>query len=192
MYLVPRIIAEFKRQHPKISVSLSIKNTRQVEIDVIKNEFDLGFVGGHLVSDNIEWLSWRTDEIALIVPPNHCLATKKQIKLNDLANEQLLYREPGSATRAEVEKNFVALDFRLESAADMDNPEAVKQAVANGLGIAFVSQFAVETELRAKTLVAVTVKGLDINRELKIIYRKGKHLSQSASALIETAQKLQR
>jgi DNA-binding transcriptional LysR family regulator len=190
MYLVPRIIAEFKRQHPKISVSMSIKNTRQVEIDVIKNEFDLGFVGGHLVSDNIEWLPWHTDEIVLVVPPNHYLAKMKQIKLNDLAKEQLLYREPGSATRAEVEKTLAALDFRFESAADLDNPEAVKQAVANGLGIAFVSQFAVETELKAKTLVAINVKGLRINRKLKIIYRKGKHLSRSASALIETAQKL--
>jgi DNA-binding transcriptional LysR family regulator len=192
MYLVPRIIAEFKRQHPKISVSMHIKNTRQVEIDVIKNEFDLGFVGGHLVSDNIEWLPWHTDEIVLVVPPNHYLTKKKQIKLNDLAKEQLLYREPGSATRAEVERKLADLDLRLESAADLDNPEAVKQAVANGLGIAFVSQFAVETELRAKTLVAVKVHGLRINRELKIIYRKGKHLSRSASALIETAQKLQR
>jgi LysR family transcriptional regulator, low CO2-responsive transcriptional regulator len=192
MYLVPRIIAEFKRQHPKILISLNIRNTRQVEIDVTKNEFDLGFVGGHLVSDDIEWIPWRTDEIVLIVPPNHCLAKRKQIKLNDLANEQLLCREPGSATRAEVEKKLAALDFRLGSAADLDNPEAVKQAVANGLGIAFISQFAVETDLRAKTLVAVKVQSLRINRELKIIYRRGKHLSQSARALIETAQKLQR
>jgi DNA-binding transcriptional LysR family regulator len=180
MYLVPRIIAEFKRKHPKIFMRLSIKNTREIEIDMIKNEFDLGFVGGHLVSDNIEWLPWRTDEIVLVAPPYHPLVKRKQIRLCDLAKEKLLYREQGSATRAEVERKL----------ADLDNPEAVKQAVANGLGIAFVSQFAVETELRAKTLVAVKVQGLRINRELKIIYRKGKHLSRSASALIETAQKL--
>jgi DNA-binding transcriptional LysR family regulator len=74
----------------------------------------------------------------------------------------------------------------------MDNPEAVKQAAANGLGIAFVSQFAVETDLKAKTLVAVKVQGLNIRRELKIIYRKGKHLCLTASAFIEMAQKLQR
>jgi DNA-binding transcriptional LysR family regulator len=190
MYLVPRIIAEFKRKHPKIFMRLSIKNTREIEIDMIKNEFDLGFVGGHLVSDNIEWLPWRTDEIVLVAPPYHPLVKRKQIRLCDLAKEKLLYREQGSATRAEVERKLADLDLLLESAADLDNPEAVKQAVANGLGIAFVSQFAVETELRAKTLVAVKVQGLRINRELKIIYRKGKHLSRSASALIETAQKL--
>jgi DNA-binding transcriptional LysR family regulator len=191
MYLVPRIIAAFKMQHPRISVSLSTRNTRQVEIEIIKNEFDLGFVGGHLVSDNIESVPWRTDEILLVVPPNHQLAKKKQIAFNHLAKEHLLFREQGSATRAEVEKKLSAINLHLEPAADLDNPEAVKQAVASGLGIAFVSKFAVETELKAKTLIAIKVQGLSIKRELKIIYRKGKHLSRAASALIETAQKLQ-
>jgi LysR family transcriptional regulator, low CO2-responsive transcriptional regulator len=144
------------------------------------------------LSDNIEWLPWRTDEIVLIAHPNHRLAKRKQIKPGDLAKEKLLYREQGSATRAEVERKLAALSLRIEPAADMDNPEAVKQAVANGLGVAFVSQFAVETELRAKTLVSIKVQGLVINRELKIIYRKGKHLSRAAGGLLEMAQRLRR
>lgn len=190
MYLVPRIMAEFKRQHPKISMSLSIRNTRLVEIEVIKNEFDLGFVGGHLIGDVVQWLPWRTDTILLIAPPNHRLAKMKRIKLSDLAKEKLILREPGSATRAEVEKRLAALNLTLELAAHLDNPEAVKQAVANGMGLAFVSQFAVETELKARALAAVKVQRLDIRRELKIIYRRGKHLSRTARVLIETAQKL--
>ena len=68
MYLVPRIIAEFKRQHPRISVSLNTRNTRQVEVEVIKNGCDLGFVGGHLVSEDIQTVPGYADEIVLIVP----------------------------------------------------------------------------------------------------------------------------
>jgi len=59
--------------------------------------------------------------------------------------------------------------------------------VQSGLGIAFLSQFAIKTELRAKTLTAVKVQGLDIRRELKIVHRKDKHLSRAARALIEVA-----
>ncbi len=70
---------------------------------------------------------------------------------------------------------------------EMDNPEAVKNAVQNGAGVAFVSRFAVEKELKAKTLSTVKVSGLSIKRELKIVYRKHKHLSRSATALIELA-----
>jgi DNA-binding transcriptional LysR family regulator len=190
MYLVPRIITEFKRQHPKIEIFLGIKNTRQVEEDIIKNEFDLGFVGGHLISDEVEAVLWRTDALVLIVPPGHPWASRRWVKLNDLANERFIVRERGSATRALVENNLGALKLSLAAAVELGNPEAVKQAVMGGLGMAVLSKFAVEPELKAKTLVALKVKGLNITRQLKIVYRKGKHLSRAAASFIETAQQL--
>ena len=55
---------------------------------------------------------------------------------------------------------------------EMANPESIKKAVQNGLGIAFISAFAVETELQANTLVAIKIKGLEIRRDLKVVYRK--------------------
>jgi LysR family transcriptional regulator, low CO2-responsive transcriptional regulator len=188
MYFVPRIIAEFKRQHQKITIRLSIKNTRQVEEEIIKNEFDVGFVGGHLISDEIEAFAWRSDELVLVLSPSHPLARMRQIKASDLKNETFINREPGSATRAEIEKHLPSL--RFGTAVELGNPESVKQAVMNGLGIAFLSNSAIETELKAKILVARRVQGIHINRELRIIYRKGKHLSRAAGALIETAQQI--
>ena len=70
---------------------------------------------------------------------------------------------------------------------EMANPESVKKAVQNGLGIAFISAFAVETELQAKTLIAVKIRNLEIRRELKIVYRKDKHLSKAARAFMKVA-----
>ena len=67
-------------------------------------------------------------------------------------------------------------------------PESVKKAVQNGLGIAYISAFAVGTELRAKTLLAVKIQNLRIQRELKIVYRKDKHLSPAAKAFLEASQ----
>jgi DNA-binding transcriptional LysR family regulator len=190
MYLAPRIIAKFHSQHPKITICLSIKNTGQVEEGIIKNEFDLGFVGGHLISDEIEMLPWLTDELVLVVPPDNPLARRKQIKVSHLANEQFICREPGSATRAVVERNLRELNLPLEAAVELGNPEAVKQAVIGGLGIAFLSKFAIEMELKAKSLIAVKIRGVRINRELKIIHPKGRHLGRAVIALIEAAQQL--
>ena len=73
---------------------------------------------------------------------------------------------------------------------EMENPESVKKAVQSGLGIAFISRFAVETELQARSLVAVRVSGLEIRRELKIVYRKDKHLGRAAQTFIEMAEKM--
>src|SRR2546430_985395 len=187
MYLIPQTIAHFKRRYPKIEVHLAVKDTRQIEDGVIRNEFDFGFVGGHLTGDEVDVLSWMTDHLVLIVPSNHHLARKKSVKIADLRKEMFILREAGSATRAAVAHHLKKADLEVETVMEMENPESVKKAVQSGLGIAFISRFAVETELKAKTLVVVRVRGLDIKRELKIVYRKDKHLSRAAQAFIEIA-----
>ena len=189
MYLIPGTIAQFKQQYPKIDVHLAVKDTRQIEEGVIRNEFDFGFVGGHLAGDEVDVLTWIIDHLVLVVPSNHVLARKTLVKVADLRKERFILREPGSATRAAVVNHLQKSDLKVETIMEMENPESVKKAVQSGLGIAFISKFAVETELKAKTLVALRVKGLDINRELKIVYRKDKHLGRAAQTFIEMARK---
>jgi DNA-binding transcriptional LysR family regulator len=187
IYLVPKLIAGFKRLHPKIELHLEIKDTRRVEEGLLRNDYDFGFVGGHLVGGEVEVLPWRTDEIVLITPPGHALAQRKQVQLKDVEKQQFIFRESGSATRLAVNEKLRSLNLQPEVAIEMDNPEAVKQAVQAGLGVAFLSRFAVMTELKAGTLVVVKARGLTIRRELKIAYRKDKHLSHAAQVFIEVA-----
>lgn len=189
MYLIPRTIAHFKKRYPKIDVHLAVKDTRQIEEGVIRNEFDFGFVGGHLAGDEVDVLPWITDEIILIVPLDHRLARKRSVTAQDLSSEKFIFREQGSATRAVVAAHLRKLRVDAESIMEIENPESVKKAVQNGLGIAFISAFAAETDLKAKTLVAVKIRNVEIRRELKIVYRKDKHLSRAAQTFIEVARK---
>lgn len=187
MYLIPKIIAQFKKRYPKVDIHLVIKDTRQIEAAVINNEFDFGFVGGHLAGDEVIVLPWLTDELVLVVSPTNPLARKKFATNQDLQQEKFILRETGSATRAAIISHLQKFDLRVEPIMEMENPESVKKAVQSGLGIAFISRFAAEAELKANSLVAVRVRGLDIRRELKIVYRKDKHLSRAAQAFIEMA-----
>jgi len=187
MYLVPKLVARFKRQHPGVEIRLEIKDTRRVEEEIVRNEFDFGFVGGHLAGAEIEVTPWMTDELVLVAPPGHPLARKRRVTLEDLRGRQFISREQGSATQAAVNNKLLASGLPLETVMEMNNPEAVKKAVQGGLGLAFLSRFAVETELKAKTLAAVRVKDFNLNRELKIVYRKDKHFSRAARALIGMA-----
>lgn len=184
MYLIPQTIAHFKRRYPKIQVHLAVKDTRQIEEGVIRNQFDFGFVGGHLAGDDVEVAPWLVDELVLIVPLGHRLAGRKSVKPRALAKEQFILREQGSATRAVVASHLRKSRIEVEAIMEMANPESVKKAVQSGLGIAFISKFAVETELKAKTLVAVKIRNLEIRRELKFVYRKDKHLSTAAKAFL--------
>jgi DNA-binding transcriptional LysR family regulator len=189
MYLIPKTIARFKERYPKIEIHLGIKDTRQIEAGVISNEFDFGFVGGHLAGDEVVVLPWLTDKLVLIVPPDHCLTQQKLIKADDLQRERFILRETGSATRAAIASHLDKSNLQLEPIMEMENPESVKRGVQSGLGIAFISRFAVETELKARSLAAVLVRGLDIRRELKIVYRKDKHLGRAAQTFIDLARK---
>jgi DNA-binding transcriptional LysR family regulator len=189
MYLVPRTIAQFKQRYPKIDVHLAVKDTRQIEEGVIRNEFDFGFVGGHLAGDEVDVLPWITDEIILIVPLGHRFAGKRSVTAQELSSEKFIYREQGSATRAVVSAHLRKLRVDAEAIMEIENPESVKKAVQNGLGIAFISAFAAETDLKAKTLVAVKIRNVEIRRELKVVYRKDKHLSRAAQTFIEVARK---
>ncbi len=186
-YLVPGIIALFKHDHPKIEIRLSVKDTRRVEEGVLENEFDFGFVGGHLVSDDVEVIPWLIDEIVLVVGLRHSLAKRRQVRLRDLKGEKFIFRELGSATQAAVSKALRDADIEAEVVLEADNPGVAKRAVQSGLGVAFLSRFAIRTELQANILRAVRVPGLDIRRELTIIHRKDKHLSRAARAFIESA-----
>jgi DNA-binding transcriptional LysR family regulator len=187
MYLVPKLIARFKRRHSNVEISLGIEDTRRVEEGVIANEFDFGFVGGHLVADEVDVIPWLTDEVVLVAPPGHALARKRRVGLKEIAGEPFIFREQGSATQAAVESGLRESDLQLQAVMEMSNPEAVKQAVQGRLGLAFISRFAVAAELKAGTLAAVRVRGLDVRRELKIVHRRDKHLSRAARAFIETA-----
>ena len=187
MYLIPQTLARFKQRYPKIEIQLGIKDTREIENGVIRNEFDFGFVGGHLVGHEVHAIPWLTDQLVLIVPTDHPLARKKAVRAADLKKERFIVRESGSATHATTVNHLDKIGLQIESLMKMENPESVKKAVQSGLGIAFISKFAVEAELKARTLVAVRVRHLDIKRELKIVYRKDKHLSHAAQTFIEMA-----
>jgi DNA-binding transcriptional LysR family regulator len=189
MYLVPQVVSRFKQSHPKIEIRLRIKDTREVENGVLNNEFDFGFVGGHLAAEEVSAVPWLTDELLLVVSPTHRFAGRKTIRKQDLRAERFIVRESGSATRATIVAQLQQVDFELATVIELENPESIKRGVQSGLGIAFISKFAVATELKAKTLTAIRVRDLTINRELKIVHRKDKHLSRAALAFIEMARR---
>ena len=120
MYLIPKTIAKFKARYPKIEIHLGIKDTRQVEDGVIRNEFDFGFVGGHLAGDAVDVQPWLTDQLVLVVAPAHALARKKSVKLQDLRKEKFILREPGSATRATITSHLLRSNLTVEPIMEME------------------------------------------------------------------------
>ena len=167
--LLPELIAAYQSRRSGTAVRLEVLNSRQVEERVAAGEADFGLVGGTLSRPGLATESWRSDELVLIVGPQHRLAGRRKVRVLELRDELLLARERGSATRASVDAAFLRAEAPPLRTQVLGDTEAIKRAVSAGLGVAIVSGFSVELERSSGTLSLVRVADVELHRPLKIV-----------------------
>ncbi|MDD3828302.1 MAG: LysR family transcriptional regulator [Anaerolineae bacterium] len=172
-YLLPRLLAAFRREYPEVSVEMTISDTTTVVERLLASEADIGIVGSDLRRPGLRLERLLDDEVVLVVPPDHPFAGRKEVEVKDLSDQSLVLREEGSGTRRSVE---VALEragqpLSLQSRAlILGSTQAVLQAVAEGLGIGFVSARAAAQSVRDGRLASLGLKGIDLRRSLYLAY----------------------
>lgn len=185
IYVLPSIIAAFRRRYPGIDVSLRIGNSRVIEERIRADEVDLGVVGGHILGAKEQCLAaGLLDELLLIVPPRHPWAKRRQIAPRALGQTPLLMREQGSATRLVTERALRQAGVKLTTAMELDHIEAIKQSVMAGLGVAFVSMHAVRGEIATRRLCGLRLNGLRIRRHFHVIHNEARMLTASGRAFM--------
>ena len=190
LYLMPALIGAFEREQPGVTVDLRIANSRVIEEQVRANELDLGVVGGHGLDPGEECLAaGMLDELVLIVAPSHAWARRARLDSSVLARERLLMREDGSATRQVTERALQQAEVKIGRMLVLGHTEAIKQAVMAGMGVAFVSIYAVRGELESGRLERVRLRGLDIHRHFHVIHNEARSLAIRAKAFVAALQK---
>lgn len=185
IYVLPAVIGEFRRRYPGIDLRLRIANSRVIEEAIRAHEVDLGVVGGHGLAPGEECLAaGLADELVLIVSPRHRWAKRREVAPADLADEPLLVREEGSATRRVTERALEQAGVGWHVSMELGHTEAIKQAVMAGLGVAFVSVHAVRGEVASRRLVAIRLRRLRIQRHFHVIHSEARTLSAGARALV--------
>jgi DNA-binding transcriptional LysR family regulator len=186
IYLLPRVLGRFKAQYPGIELALRIGNTREIEERVRASEVDLGIVGGHLADAKETCVEASLpDRLVLIVGPRHRWARRAAVSPDHLAEECLLVRENGSATRRLTERSLDQLGVSARARLELGHTEAIKEGVRAGLGVAFLSEYAVQSEVAAGQLRVVRVKGLTIQRHFHVIRHEARELSPGSRAFLE-------
>jgi DNA-binding transcriptional LysR family regulator len=185
IYVLPKVIAAFQARYPAVELSLRIANSRVIEEEIRADRLDVGVVGGHVLGPGERCVdAGLVDGLVLIVAPKHPWARRGRVAARELATERLLIREAGSATRHVMERALQSAGISVSRTMELDHTEAIKQSVMAGLGVAFVSTYAVADEVRARQLTAVTVQGLRIRRHFHVIHGEGRELSPSARAFL--------
>lgn len=173
-YLLPPYLARFRDAHPGVALRVSSANTRAIARALLERRLDVALVEGPVRHPRIEVVPWRDDELVVIAPPAHRLAKRRSIPLSAVAGEPFIVREPGSGTRRVAERALAAQRVAIDVALQLGSTEAIKQAVAAGLGLAFVSRFAVTDQVALGRLAAVSVRGAVLGRTLAELRLRGR------------------
>ena len=184
-YFVPGLLAALHRRHPGVRISLQVANRAEVLAALADNSSDLAITGRPPDSMDVVAQHFMDNPLVVIAAPGHPLAAHKHIALARLADETLAVREPGSGTRAAVERHFAAHGVAWRAGCELSTNEALKQAVRADLGIGVVSAQTIELELQTRCLVVLPVEGFPIVRRWYVLHRKAKRLSAPASTFRE-------
>jgi DNA-binding transcriptional LysR family regulator len=184
VYLLPIVLAEFRRRYPAVEVTLDISLSERIEAKLLANELDLGLVSYDARNPRLLTKAFMTDELIAIVPPHHTWARKRQIKPQDLTGETFIVAAQGAGTRAVVEERLKAQGIVLANVLDFGNLEGVKHAVEAGLGISIQAKSVVQRELTAGSLRDIELAGMDASIQFFYTRRKNSHLSNAAKALV--------
>jgi len=186
-FILPTLITEFMRIHPKIKIYLLVNNSKRVIELLNAGNIDLGLVEGDVSRQKMIVKKLLSDELLLIVSPEHLWAKKKEVSISELAKEPFILREPGSGTRQMIEKFLARHDITLHDlkiSAILGSTEAIKDAVENGLGISIISRWAVRKENRYGTLHLLSIKEEKMVRDFSLIMKKNSVSSNSLEEFV--------
>ena len=181
-YLMPPMIAGFKRQYPDVIISLIIGDTAHVISGILDGSLELGLVGARAETHKIEQKKVISDEMRLIVPAHHRWANKNHVSLKQLVSEPFILRERGSGTLKSLHQNLRDQGHAVEDLkviAELGSTEAICQGIKNGVGVSVLSTLAVAEDLQAGKLSALKVDGLQLERSFYLT----RHRHRSPSPL---------
>jgi len=185
-YLAPEMLGEFSHIYPGIELSLKVTNRENIIRRIRANEDDLYIMGQAPEGDfDVESFSFAPNPLVVMAPRNHPLMGKKNISIKEIAKEPFIIREPGSGIRDAMYKAFDAAGVRPTVRMELGNNEAIKHAVAGGLGLSVLSLHTLSLEGIDGAVGLLDVKGFPILRDWYIVYPKGKELSLVAQTFLD-------
>lgn len=187
-YVVVPLIGRFVRENPGAQVQLDVANTAEITRKVQNFEIDVGMIEGELAHPDLSVQACGGDELTVFCAPSHSLARKRKLSDDDLKQADWIVRESGSGTRQTFDRAMHGILGELRVALELQHTEAIKSAVAEGLGLGCVSFIAVAEEVKRGQLVACHVPGRDFRRQFFSVLHRKKHRSLSLERWLALSQ----
>lgn len=181
-YFFPWIIAAFRDRHPGIRVRLAVGNREELLARLAAHEIDLAVMSHPPTQAEFAAEAFAPHPHVIVAAPGHPLLARRSVPLERIATEPLITREPGSATRLAMEQAFSEAGVVPRIEMEIASNETIKQAVAAGFGVGFLSAHAVQQELALGRLAVVSVKGFPVMRQWYVVHRRDRRLPRITEA----------
>ncbi|NLO89451.1 MAG: LysR family transcriptional regulator [Clostridia bacterium] len=171
-YILPEIIGGFKQLFPEVEVLLHVQNTEVIVEKLLLGHYDLALIEGLCDNPRIQKKKFLDDEIVLIASNDHPWSKKGTVTIEEVCRSNLILREPGSGTRLITERALAkaGVDLnKLNILMELGSSEAIKASVASNLGVAFISKWTLQKELKLELLKIIKIKDFKIPRSFNII-----------------------
>jgi DNA-binding transcriptional LysR family regulator len=186
--VLPKILGVVRRQYPQAEIRMRISNTSDVLEDLARHRIDVALIEG-MVDSTVDFqvTPWRDDELILLASPQHEFAGRPFITLSEMLSQPLLIREEGSGTRQVTQHALEEHDLlsHVTITMELGSNQAIKSAIAAGLGLAFLSRLTVAEECRQGQLVHIPVQGFQIHRKLSIVERPERYPKYLVKSLLQ-------
>ena len=187
-YLAPDILGEFSQLYPGVDLALKVTNRESIIDRMHTNEDDLYIMGQAPEGEfEVESHVFAPNPLVIMASRSHPLVAKKKIRLAEIAKEPFIIREPGSGIRDVTIRTFEAKGLRPKVRMELGSNEAIKHAIAAGLGLSVLSLHTLTLEGTEGPVAVLDVEGFPILRHWYIVYPKGKELSLVARTFLEFA-----
>lgn len=188
LHELPPFLKTFRAKYPDVEVHVEYRRSPQVYTQVTNGEVDFGLVAYPVKRIGLLAEIFSEDELVVICHPNHALASRQQMKLEELSGEKFIAFEPDLPTRKVIDRHLREHGVQIEHAMEFDNIETVKRAVEIESGVSIVPGNTVRQEVESGALHAVAIDGPKMSRPLGVLTRRNRNRSPAHQEFVEALQ----
>lgn len=187
VYLLPDTLGCFRRDHPGVTVEIEVAASDEILKRVLKGSVQLAVVGATRADERIELEPFLEDEVVGVAKPGLAPIERGTLSPAELSEFMLLAREPGSSSQQAIDRELHAIGARAAGVWELGSSEAIKRAAREGLGVAFLSRFAVAEEVERGDLQSFRLTGRPpLLRNFSIARLAGRPPSPAERAFVAT------
>ena len=178
-------VKEFQAEHPKAEVNVDYQHPDRVYELVEGDQADIGLVSFPKKSRTIQCIPWREEPMVVVSSPRHPLAARTSVAVKDLDGLRMVAFSDQLKIRQHIDKNLAMQGVRMNVSVEFDNSETIKRAIEINQELSILPAPTVQREVETRSLVAIPLQGIDLNRPVGIICRRGHKLGTTAQRFIE-------